>query len=157
MNEGVRVVLSRNAFRCKVLSVYFNSCCVHQFLSLMLIEQLTISHTNVFPPLPPLPSPLPPPPPLSPPLPSTLSPQRKCEQYWPDNVNDTFTPSGSSITVLMTELQAFADYEIRKFLVTDVRIQWNLSIMVTVSAGHLSITARLLSPKWVYSVHFNLR
>ena len=23
--------------------------------------------------------------------------------------------------------------------------------------GHLSITARLLSPKWVYSVHFNLR
>ncbi len=39
----------------------------------------------------------------------------------------------------------------------NITAQWNLSIMVTVLAGHLlSIISRGLGPKAVFSVHFNL-
>ncbi|XP_065904304.1 receptor-type tyrosine-protein phosphatase delta-like isoform X2 [Dysidea avara] len=36
----------------------------------------------------------------------------KCEKYWPNNVGDTINPK-PSLTVKLTQLQLFADYEIR--------------------------------------------
>ena len=47
--------------------------------------------------------------------------QRKCEQYWPDNVHDTYIPPETTLMVLFEEVQSFADYEIKKLVVTNVR------------------------------------
>ena len=44
--------------------------------------------------------------------------QRKCEQYWSDNVNDTF--DAGSLAVTLTDLVPYADYEIKRFSITDV-------------------------------------
>ena len=48
--------------------------------------------------------------------------QRKCEQYWPDNVHDTYVPPETTLVVSFEEVQPFADYEIKKLIVTNVRI-----------------------------------
>lgn len=48
--------------------------------------------------------------------------QRKCERYWPDNIHDTYTPPETTLVVSFEEVQPFADYEIRKLVVTNVRI-----------------------------------
>ena len=47
--------------------------------------------------------------------------QRKCEPYWPDNVHDVYNPPNTSLSVSFDELQPFADYEIKKLVVTNVR------------------------------------
>lgn len=44
---------------------------------------------------------------------------QKCEQYWPDNVDDTIKPK-PSLTIKLTQIQRFADYELRTLLVTKV-------------------------------------
>ena len=46
--------------------------------------------------------------------------QTKCEMYWPDKVGDTYNPPMSSLSIIYKELLPFADYEIRKFFITDV-------------------------------------
>ena len=46
--------------------------------------------------------------------------QRKCEQYWSDNVNDTF--DAGSLVVTLTDLVPYADYEIKRFSITDVSV-----------------------------------
>jgi len=43
----------------------------------------------------------------------------KCEKYWPDNVGDTINPKPSLI-IKLTQLQLFADYEIRSLQVQQV-------------------------------------
>ena len=47
--------------------------------------------------------------------------QRKCEQYWPDNVNDTYDAGNLSVT--LTDLVPYADYEINRFSIKDVSVQ----------------------------------
>ena len=44
---------------------------------------------------------------------------QKCEQYWPDNVDETITPK-PSLAVKLTQIQRFADYELRTMTVTKV-------------------------------------
>ena len=46
--------------------------------------------------------------------------QRKCEQYWPDNVHETYDPPETTFIVSFEEVQPFADYEIKKLVVTNV-------------------------------------
>ena len=48
--------------------------------------------------------------------------QKKCECYWPENINGTFEP-GLGITVVLISLTPFAEYVIRKMSVTKVRIE----------------------------------
>ena len=48
-------------------------------------------------------------------------PQRKCEQYWSDNVNDTF--DAGSLVVTLTDLVPYADYEIKRFSIKDVSVR----------------------------------
>ena len=43
--------------------------------------------------------------------------KRKCEQYWSDNVNDTF--DAGSLVVTLTDLVPYADYEIKRFSIKD--------------------------------------
>ena len=51
-----------------------------------------------------------------------VSVQRKCETYWPDNVHDTYTPPDTNLMVTFSEVQPFADYEIKKLVLTDVSL-----------------------------------
>ena len=48
--------------------------------------------------------------------------QRKCELYWPEKVGETFKP-GSGLHVEYKEVIPFADFEIKKFVVTNVSLQ----------------------------------
>ena len=48
--------------------------------------------------------------------------QRKCELYWPEKVGDTFK-AGCGIHVQYKEVVPFADFEIKKFIVTNVSPQ----------------------------------
>ena len=52
----------------------------------------------------------------------TLLLQRKCEQYWPENVNENFEAPNSTIMATLTSVMPFADYEIKTFLVKDVSV-----------------------------------
>ena len=45
--------------------------------------------------------------------------KKKCEQYWPDEVDGTVKP-GCNLSVTMTSFLPFAEYVIRKLLVKDV-------------------------------------
>ena len=45
---------------------------------------------------------------------------QKCEQYWPDNVDETIKPK-PSLSVKLTQIQRFADYELRTMVVTKVK------------------------------------
>jgi len=45
----------------------------------------------------------------------------KCEKYWPNNVGDTINPK-PSLTVKLTQIQLFADYEIRTLQVQPVSL-----------------------------------
>jgi hypothetical protein len=49
--------------------------------------------------------------------------QRKCEQYWPENVHDTYSPPETTLLVSFEEVQPFADYEIKKLVVTNVSLK----------------------------------
>ena len=53
--------------------------------------------------------------------------QRKCEQYWPDDIHVTYIPPETTLSVSFEEVQQFADYEIRKLVVTNVRIACSYS------------------------------
>ena len=44
---------------------------------------------------------------------------QKCERYWPDNVDETIQPK-PSLTIKLTQIQRFADYDLRTLLVTKV-------------------------------------
>ena len=44
---------------------------------------------------------------------------QKCEQYWPECVDETITPK-PSLAVKLTQIQRFADYELRTMTVTKV-------------------------------------
>lgn len=44
---------------------------------------------------------------------------QKCEQYWPENVDETMKPK-PSLSVKLTQIQHFADYELRTMTVTMV-------------------------------------
>ena len=44
---------------------------------------------------------------------------QKCEQYWPDKVGETIQPK-PSLSVTLTQIQHFADYELRSMTVTMV-------------------------------------
>jgi len=46
--------------------------------------------------------------------------QVKCEQYWPENINATLNP-GYNLSVTLTSSLPFAEYEIRKLVLKDVR------------------------------------
>ena len=46
--------------------------------------------------------------------------QVKCEQYWPSNVQGTVTLNGG-LSVLLQEVIPFADYELRKLIISNVR------------------------------------
>ena len=50
----------------------------------------------------------------------TVSIQRKCEKYWPNDVNQTLEP-GHNLVVTLTALLPFVEYEIRMLSVKDVR------------------------------------
>ena len=45
--------------------------------------------------------------------------QKKCEQYWPENIDETLTP-GLNLSVTLTSILPYAEYEVRKFTVKDV-------------------------------------
>ena len=45
--------------------------------------------------------------------------KKKCEQYWPDEVDGTVKP-GYNLSVTMTSFLPFAEYVIRKLLVKNV-------------------------------------
>ena len=59
--------------------------------------------------------------------------QRKCEQYWSDNVNEVYSPSNTTLLVVLTEQMPFADYEIKKFSVTDVSMCVFINLRTIVS------------------------
>ena len=44
---------------------------------------------------------------------------QKCERYWPDEVDQTIQPK-PSLSVKLTQVQRFADYELRTLTVTKV-------------------------------------
>ena len=46
---------------------------------------------------------------------------QKCEQYWPENVNEIITPK-LSLSVKLIQIQRFADYELRTMRVIKVYI-----------------------------------
>ena len=47
--------------------------------------------------------------------------QKKCESYWPENINETFEP-GEGIKIVLTSTVPFSEYTIRKMTVTRVTI-----------------------------------
>ena len=48
--------------------------------------------------------------------------QVKCEQYWPRKVGETLTLDGGNLTVQLREIIPYADYELRKIIISDVSI-----------------------------------
>ena len=46
---------------------------------------------------------------------------QKCEQYWPDSVDETINPK-PTLSVKLTQIQRFADYELRTMTLTKVWI-----------------------------------
>ena len=46
--------------------------------------------------------------------------QRKCEQYWPPSVHDVYNPPETTLVLTFEEIQPFADYEIKKLVLTNV-------------------------------------
>ena len=46
---------------------------------------------------------------------------QKCEQYWPDSVDETINPK-ATLSVKLTQIQCFADYELRTMTLTKVWI-----------------------------------
>jgi hypothetical protein len=56
--------------------------------------------------------------------------QKKCESYWPDNINDTFEP-GQGIKVVLTSMVPFSEYTIRKMIVTRVIATDTINILIT--------------------------
>ena len=45
--------------------------------------------------------------------------QKKCEQYWPASMEET-KDVGNSLSVRMTSLLSFAEYDLRELTITDV-------------------------------------
>ncbi len=46
--------------------------------------------------------------------------QRKCEQYWAENIGDSYTTPDNNITVVTTSVMPFADFVIRTLSVKNV-------------------------------------
>lgn len=46
--------------------------------------------------------------------------QRKCEQYWAENIGDTYKSPDKMFSVVTTSVMPFADFVIRTFSVKDV-------------------------------------
>ena len=58
--------------------------------------------------------------------------QDKCTQYWPANVGKTTTPTGSKLAVTLSSVQPFAEYEIRKLIIENVRYIHNkIDVLLT--------------------------
>ena len=74
--------------------------------------------------------------------------QRKCEQYWPDNVNDTYDAGNLSVT--LTDLVPYADYEIKRFSIKDVSA---LSFYHYMGSSPFQCYVTLA---FVYSYYFNI-
>ena len=50
-----------------------------------------------------------------------LFPQKKCKEYWPDNADKAFVPApGSPLTIKYKSMLPFAEFVIRKMVVTHV-------------------------------------
>ena len=47
--------------------------------------------------------------------------QRKCEQYWSDNIGDVYETPDKKMQITTTSSVPFADFEIRNFNVKKVR------------------------------------
>ena len=47
--------------------------------------------------------------------------QRKCEQYWADNIGDEYQTPDKKFSVTTTSVMPFADFVIRTFSATNVR------------------------------------
>ena len=46
--------------------------------------------------------------------------QKKCECYWPEDINGTFEP-GQGLKVVLVSMTPFTEYTVRKMTVTKVR------------------------------------
>ena len=58
--------------------------------------------------------------------------QKKCECYWPENLNSTFEP-GQGISVVLTSMTPFTEYTFRKLVVTKVSGQKKITIMFIIA------------------------
>ena len=47
--------------------------------------------------------------------------KRKCEQYWNNNLSETFQ-AGNNMTVVVNQCLGFADYEVRDMTILNVRL-----------------------------------
>ena len=59
----------------------------------------------------------------------SLSFQRKCEQYWPDNLKE-YKEFGHGIRVEVVSVTPYADFEMRKIVVTQVN--YSLTCLVVI-------------------------
>ena len=50
--------------------------------------------------------------------------QRKCEQYWGENIGDDFETPDNKLRITTTSVLPLADFEIRIFTVKSVSICW---------------------------------
>ena len=57
--------------------------------------------------------------------------QKKCEQYWPASMEET-KDVGNSLSVRMTSLLPFAEYDIRSLVVTNVSGHQSIIIHVNI-------------------------
>ena len=82
--------------------------------------------------------------------------QRKCEQYWPDNVHDTYQPLETTLLVSFEEILPFADYEIKKLVVTNVSLKEFGKKFQIVSEVNLSWIDFMLKTNISLLFHFSL-
>ena len=52
--------------------------------------------------------------------------QRKCEQYWADNIGEVFETQDKKMEITTTSSMPFADFEIRTFNAKNVSPSYNL-------------------------------
>ena len=82
---------------------------------------------------------------------SVVSPpsQRKCEQYWGENIGDTYKTPDKKFTVITTSVMPFADFVIRTFSLKDVSCDFTLSILsLLANMSQISLWSGL-SQQWV--------
>ena len=60
---------------------------------------------------------------LYPPLP----PQRKCEQYWADNIGEDYQTPDKKLNITTTSVMPYADFSIRTFSVKSVSFHSTLT------------------------------
>ena len=57
--------------------------------------------------------------------------QHKCEQYWADNIGDSFETPDGKLVITTTSVMPFADFHIRCFNVKSVSFEYVSDLLYT--------------------------